>query len=536
MEQHHGNPNQENSNILDRPSAKDNTYRPLFIRNLIPGIVIGVLLGFVIILLYQKHLPQVTQTLYKVTLISFGVLVLSFILVYAFKRRITTFIFGSATANSNEIIDDAQKITDVLTIRFADSLLSEVPIDVRQRIKFVLPRLMNWFIWNRFRNWWWQWVLGIFLSLGGLTGTLLLMNQNELLQNQNVLIQRQTSLEEANRRSALVVLMSNIFDKVDREIERQQFGLSNEEIDIRKYKLSQSLIGQIVALSHSFKPYRFMDGDTLIGKPLSPERGQLLITLSLLPLDSFTLHKIFQSATFQNSNLEGAILRRINLSSADLSGTNFKGADLRFSNLSKSKLINVDFKKSDLRNANLTDAILNESIFIDANLSEANLNRAFLIKANLTGADLIETKMSEVYLDTAILTGANLECANLHWINLVGANLVGANLGFTNLSDANLEGANLSNVKLVWPNLKRSSFIGTDLSGADLSGANLRGADLHDANLIGAKLFEVNFKMATNMVVKQLSLANTLYQCENLHDSLMLPLHNKHPHLFQEPQ
>ena len=124
------------------------------------------------------------------------------------------------------------------------------------------------------------------MSLGGLTGTLLLVNQNELLQNQNQLIKNQMSLEEASRRGALVMLMSNIFDKVDDEIAEQKAEMSVWQIEITdstKYSLSQSLIGQIAALSYSFKPYKFMDGDTMIGRPLSPERGQLLVTICGLP-------------------------------------------------------------------------------------------------------------------------------------------------------------------------------------------------------------------------------------------------------------
>jgi hypothetical protein len=195
-------------------------FSPLTIRNLIPGILVGILIGIAGFLVYQRYLPQVTRTLYIVTLTSFGVLVISFVLLYAFKKQITSFIFGSATANAGEVIEDAQRVTDALTDRFADTLLRDVDPGVRHRVRHVLPRLANWFIWSRFRNWWWQWVLGIFVSLGGLTGTLLLMNQNELLEAQNIKIESQTKLmnqqmllSEASRRSTLVSLM---MDKVER--------------------------------------------------------------------------------------------------------------------------------------------------------------------------------------------------------------------------------------------------------------------------------------------------------------------------------
>jgi hypothetical protein len=371
-------------------------------------LLLGILIGITVILAYQRYLPQVARTVYTFMLGSFGVLVLSFVLLYAFKRQITAFFFGSATANAREVIEDAQRVTDALTDRFADTLLRDVDSGVRDRVRHVLPRLANWFIWSRFRNWWWQWVLGIFVSLGGLTGTLLLMNQNELLQNQNALIQQQMFLSEASRKSALVVLMSNIMDKVDGEItdEKEELymnRLSKAAVDTMRFSLSQSLIGQIAALSYSFKPYRYMEGNNLIKKSLSPERGQLLITLTLLPLDTATLYKIYKLATFESADLQGADLGNSNLSGANLNGANLSGAYLNGANLSGANLT-----ATNLNGANLNGASLN-----GAYLSEANLNGAYLSEANLRVADLSVANLSEAILSEADLSGANLSGAHL---------------------------------------------------------------------------------------------------------------------------
>jgi uncharacterized protein YjbI with pentapeptide repeats len=468
---------------------------PLAIRNLFPGMVIGILVGIAGFLAYQKNLPQITQTFYVVTLTSFGVLILTFLLLYAFKKQISALIFGSQAANAGEIIEDAQKVSDALTDRFAEQLLKDVPADVRQRVRFVLPRLANWFVWSRFRNWWWQWVLGIFVSLGGLTGTLLLMNQNALLEAQNVkidsqtilmqkqteLAQRQMSLEEASRRSALVVLMSNIMDKVDREIENQQKGLSQSQKEKIRYRLSQSLIGQIAALSHSFKSYRYMEGDTLIERPLSPERGQLLMTLTLLPLDTATLNKVYQSATFQEADLKMAIL-----DGAYLSGVDLNGADLSMASLN------------------------------DVNLSEASL----------TSADLSNTSLHRANLYSAMLDqGAGWGPARLDGAMLLGANLSGAYMVGTDLGGANLSGA---------------FIIGTDLSGANLGGAFFGAMDYTDVPLGEANLREANLEFAdlreADLSINQLSKSKSLFECHNLHDSLKTPLEQSHPHLFQKPK
>jgi uncharacterized protein YjbI with pentapeptide repeats len=404
---------------------------PLAIRNLFPGMIIGILVGIAGFLAYQKHLPQITQTFYVVTLTSFGVLILTFILLYAFKKQISTLIFGSQAANAGEIIDDAQKVSDALTDRFAEQLLRDVPDPIRQRVKFILPRLANWFVWSRFRNWWWQWILGIFVSLGGITGTILLMNQNKLLESQNGLIKQQMLLDEAGRRSALVVLMSNIMDKVDDEIKEQRDillkkGISKSDVNTMKFSLSQSLIGQIAALSHSFKPYRFLDADTLIGKPLSPERGQLLITLTLLPLDTSTLKKIYSSATFERADLQNAVLVGAYLSGAYLYDAYLSHAILIRANLSEAYLHEADLSWANLSRANLSKAMLREADLTFTNLYEANLSEANLWyanfhavnlrEANLSGADLYEADLWEsgLTLKQAMLVKTLFECKNLH--------------------------------------------------------------------------------------------------------------------------
>lgn len=484
---------QKNASNQPIPDPQSNTvpsksgFRPLDIRNLMPGIVIGILIGIAGFLAYQRYFPQVTQTFYVVTLTTFGVVITGFLLVYTFKKRITAFIFGNATANAGEVIEDAQRVADALTDRFADTLLRDVAPDVRQRVRYILPRLTNWFVWSRFRNWWWRWVLGVFVSLGGLTGTLLLMNQNELLQNQNTLIQRQMSLEEANRRSALVVLMSNIMDKVDSEIKEQRGqllkkNLSKAAVDSVKFSLSQSLIGQIAALSHSFKPYRYMEGDSLIDKPLSPERGQLLITLVQIPLDSNTLHQIYLYATFRNADLKDAILNRVNLSGLDLDGANF----------AKAYLIGADLHRTMLKGADLSYANLSNAILEAANMDGGVLKGTILFNANLRASSLVKADLLE----------AGLEQSNLRQSTLYGASLIRTNLGGADLSEADLLG---------------DGFYG--IANADLSEANLSGANLE----------------ASKVSISQLSQSYSLSYCKGLPDSIRNVLVKEYPHLF-DPQ
>ncbi|MDF1867318.1 MAG: pentapeptide repeat-containing protein [Saprospiraceae bacterium] len=217
----------------------------------------------------------------------------------------------------------------------------------------------------------------------------LIKNQTTLLKEQTKRLEQQTYLQEAERRSSLVFLFSNVMDAIDRELK--------EDVEVKKIRdLSPQLIGRIIALSSRLKPYRFLDGDTLIRKSLSPERGQLLVSLIESKLNN-TFDKIYG---------------KLNLTSADLTGANLGGADLTDANL---------------RNADLADANLRNTDLTDANLIGANLRNADLTDANLIGA--------------------NLRNVDLRNVKLIGANLIGTNLEDANLIGANLRNANLRNAK-----------------------------------------------------------------------------------------
>ncbi len=474
------------------PKAKSTDLISIFFKKL-PFMIVGILIGIILVVLYQGNLPTITKFLYNSALVVFGTMVLTFVLVFGFREYLTRFVFGKKIENSGDLIDDAQHASNQLIDRLTDRYLMDADKDIKDQIKTLAPRFANWFIWGRLRNWWWQWLVGIATFLVGLVGTLLLINQNELLSNQNTLIQRQMSLEEASRRSSLVVLMSNIMDKVDDEINRQR---TPADTDKTRYKLSASLIGQIAALSHSFKPYRYMDGDSLIKKPLSPERGHLLITLTRLPLDNRSLEAIYKSANFQV-----AVLQNTRLDSTNLRWVNLRGADISGANLSW----------ADLTEADLTDT----------NLKGANLNRANLTKVYLDGADLRDVSLKGVDLTDVDLRGVDLKRLDFRGLDLRGQDLSGADL-----SGADLSGLDLGE---------------TDLTDVDLRGANLQNVHLRGANLEGAKLQRINLEGTNlnnlkNVTLEQILMAKTLFKSEGLNDSLKQSIMQKKPELFQARQ
>lgn len=276
-------------------------------------------------------------------------------------------------------------------------------------------------------------LLAVFMAL---IPTVLLWQQNEkideqtkLFEKQNEKIDNQIQLEESNRRGALIVMMSNIMDKVDEEIRKA------EERGDSSRTLSPQLIGRIGALSHSFRPYRFWQDSTLTKIPFSPERGQLLSALVQSRLNSNTYKAIYEEATFEsaflekanlkNKNLINTILSRADLSYSFLVGTEFTDTDLsyanftsanvaaaslhsvraEFSNFSKTILVNTDFSSSKLNNTNFINARLSKTNLSYASLINADFRYAFLDENNFKGANF-----TGVDLTTTFVT-------DIHWIN-----------------------------------------------------------------------------------------------------------------------
>lgn len=125
--------------------------------------------------------------------------------------------------------------------------------------------------------------------------TILLSRQNELINIQNFRVEQQTYLQEAERRSSLVYLFSNIMDQMDKEL-KEDYNIDG----IRN--LSPQLIGRIISLSERLKPYRFFEDGNLTEKPFSPERAQLFINIVKSKLNQETINSILSEGNFTYSD------------------------------------------------------------------------------------------------------------------------------------------------------------------------------------------------------------------------------------------
>lgn len=466
--------------VLSESKTETRRHGILVTTGLLLGLGIGVATSF-----YWNTIGDWFNLLVGAAII--GILLVGLLLYFLlfFKETILAKVFGVAKAGYEDIFSTLYQPTrQILKERIPTDVYEHTIDPPLQAIEKGARQLIAYQAFRRIR----RILLGLFISLiiglGGIIGTVVLLRQNQLLEVQNQLV-------EGQRRSSLIFMMSNIMDKVDEEIKVQKDAIrkklyeaeSVEEItdpkvkldqiqkiengiDTLKWRLSSSLIGRIAALSQAFKPHQFLDADSL-SLPLSPERGQLLMALTKIDLDSTTYARVYATATFAQADL--------------------RGADLRAANLQK---------------ANLTDANLSYANLYRANLQDCNLKRALLIaseliKAKLSAAVLEEAQLSEAQLDSAELYGANLQYAQLVQSELVGAHLKEANLQGAVLTEANLVGADMKEVVLLNARLKEAVLGNTNLSGArldsvDLSSFDLSGSNLKEANLAHANLQESN--------------------------------------------
>ncbi len=116
----------------------------------------------------------------------------------------------------------------------------------------------------------------------------------------------------------------------------------------------------------------------------------------------------------------------LDLSGADLNGAYLRRADLSGVDLSEANLSLANLRQADLRRADLSEANLNVANLSKANLSGANLRRADLGWANLQEARLKGTNFERANVAYTIFGGADLSsCAGLDSIQHSGPSTLG---------------------------------------------------------------------------------------------------------------
>ncbi len=262
------------------------------------GLIIGSLLTLVIMLMHQGYLPVTIPFLLGVLFTVLVIILVGVLGFYIYRKKLMRRWFGKEVDVDSAVEDLQQGIQSVVS-KVVDVSLIGIDASKKEEIKRLLPRFVNHVLFAQIRNWGLRLSVTLIAALGGLLGTILLFHQNQLLTNQNEKIDKQILLEEASRRSSLNFLLANVLDEIDEEL---------DDPKNTKRKLSSQLIGRISSLSQSFQPYRFIDSDTMISRPLSPERGSLLLALAKSDINTESLDEICGKTIFWDVVLNNSML------------------------------------------------------------------------------------------------------------------------------------------------------------------------------------------------------------------------------------
>ncbi|MEM6720282.1 MAG: hypothetical protein AAF611_13235 [Bacteroidota bacterium] len=221
--------------------------------------------------------------------------------------------------------------------------------------------------------------------------------QNELITNQNARLEQQTYLQEAGRRSSLIFLMNNVLDKMDEELKDSMNKNRN---------LSDQLIGRIIALSKSLKPYKYLENDSL-SMTVSPERGQLLVNLTKAKLSNQTYEKFFENADFSyseisNMTFNGISFGNLNLSFSNLTKVTFEKCNFSYLDLVKSASVDLKFRDCSAEEINLQNSYIESILFYNLSSEYLRIDLSFvdffLMKDSVVGyLSFYESYFDEIF-------------------------------------------------------------------------------------------------------------------------------------------
>jgi uncharacterized protein YjbI with pentapeptide repeats len=257
------------------------------------------------------------------------------------------------------------------------------------------------------------------------------IQQNKIETQSNLIVAQSEAIIALEQRN-LMALVATVLAAADIELAQSSTR-----------SLSQAAIDRIADLSHSLKPYRQVTKDSIVSRESSKERGQLLLSLTKMNIDSASFAQIKKLATFEYADLRDAHLANMDLSGINLARANLEGATLLGSSLEYANLEEANLKRSQLSSSSLKNAKL-KLINLDwANLNQVNISEVRLVGASLKSANLI---------------GADFTGTYISYTNFRGANLIKANFTNTHIDIVDFSQANLTEAILVNLIIKRVNF------------------------------------------------------------------------------
>lgn len=389
------------------------------------GLFIGLLIGVPFAFLGLDYLSDNVSTLTLLLLGAIFIVGISAFLVVIYRERLFKLLFGKVQTNFNSITEHGFEAINALTKGDSEN--------ARNNSKQFILEASAWYSWVNMRRWMLGAGIALIAAFAGLLGSVLLFRQNQLLSkqtelildqnqlilNQNNKIDIQSYLLESQRRSGLIIELTSILESIPKENE-----VSTILIDGR-VSLPQSIRGRIVALSRALRPYHYVNissngrwisgspksdlkdsisSPILTRRPLSPERGQLL--LSLVNSNVYMPEIIEMQPDFSSADLQGVNINSVDLSFIDLKYSDFSGANLFNVNFSSAELDGANFERANLIGANFNSASCDEANYDESRLNNTNFEACYLANTTFYRAILFRTQ-----LKGAILLKANLEGA-----------------------------------------------------------------------------------------------------------------------------
>lgn len=237
------------------------------------------------------------------------------------------------------------------------------------------------------------------ISIVAILGLFFAYQANNLLQKQNLKIDIQNHLAEASRRSSLIFELTSIIERIDSLRDSNKGPL---------VKIPRDLIGRIVALSQSFRPYKYINYElnsknktqwqqvecntfneifgscnniseiAVSSRPLSPERAQLFMTLVNANIQN--LQEIIDSgADFTYSDFNGIKLRKFILQNVDFSGSSFTNAEFFQARFKKVDLKDAKFSNTHIQSSTFENYEISNSVFDDVKFENVEFGTGIII-------------------------------------------------------------------------------------------------------------------------------------------------------------
>lgn len=336
----------------------------------------GILFWIVLIYYFRANIPNQLLIIGKNLLIVIGLCTIVFFVIKFFQSNDKEYIKKLFTGES---------LNSAINI-FIEKLPNPSSKETSNLIAQILIRFTR---------------IGLIAIIIATIPTILLYKQNKLLEHQNSRLKQQTYLQEAERRSSLIFLFSNIMDSIDEE-------LKNDYLDNGKRDLSPQLMGRIISISSRLKPYKFLENGELIETEISPERGQLLITLLASDLNSNVLNELLNKSDFSYSDLKGANLSRTDMSYLNLNNSNLEDANLLGAVINGGNCQKCNFKNANLTNTDVTENNFTGSNFTGSNLRKLNAYNTWFTNCNLSNSNIENTKFTYSFLENVILDSAKV--------------------------------------------------------------------------------------------------------------------------------